>query len=234
MTRQTGVFSFADNFECSLSAPLDARMTTPLKSQLTGFTGMYLGMLVVVTSDTTDSNNGLYRLKENDGTTLTDWEQIGTGSSISVATSNALGGIKIGYTKSGTNYPVELDAEKAYVNVSEISDIATNATAITNLQNAGYITSSSLPTTNQLVPTITNDGYFLRSDDDGTTESLTWAEVPSIPANVPPFHTAITSITDGHFLRVATEAGSKVVKYCLLYTSPSPRDGLLSRMPSSA
>ena len=26
----------------------------------------------------------------------------------------------------------------------------------------------------------------------------------------------------------------KMVKSCLLYTSPSPRDGLLSRMPSSA
>ena len=26
----------------------------------------------------------------------------------------------------------------------------------------------------------------------------------------------------------------KVDKLCLLYTSPSPRDGLLSRMPSSA
>ncbi len=25
-----------------------------------------------------------------------------------------------------------------------------------------------------------------------------------------------------------------VVEHCLLYTSPSPRDGLLSRMPSSA
>ena len=25
-----------------------------------------------------------------------------------------------------------------------------------------------------------------------------------------------------------------LVYYCLLYTSPSPRDGLLSRMPSSA
>ena len=24
------------------------------------------------------------------------------------------------------------------------------------------------------------------------------------------------------------------IRYCLLYTSPSPRDGLLSRMPSSA
>ena len=26
----------------------------------------------------------------------------------------------------------------------------------------------------------------------------------------------------------------KVINICLLYTSPSPRDGLLSRMPSSA
>ena len=28
--------------------------------------------------------------------------------------------------------------------------------------------------------------------------------------------------------------GSEVSESCLLYTSPSPRDGLLSRMPSSA
>ena len=28
--------------------------------------------------------------------------------------------------------------------------------------------------------------------------------------------------------------GGKKKKTCLLYTSPSPRDGLLSRMPSSA
>ena len=27
---------------------------------------------------------------------------------------------------------------------------------------------------------------------------------------------------------------SAIIRYCLLYTSPSPRDGLLSRMPSSA
>ena len=30
------------------------------------------------------------------------------------------------------------------------------------------------------------------------------------------------------------EAGIRHFKVCLLYTSPSPRDGLLSRMPSSA
>ena len=34
-----------------------------------------------------------------------------------VATSSALGGIKIGYTESGKNYPVELSTQKAYVNV---------------------------------------------------------------------------------------------------------------------
>ena len=28
--------------------------------------------------------------------------------------------------------------------------------------------------------------------------------------------------------------GGTIPNYCLLYTSPSPRDGLLSRMPSSA
>ena len=35
---------------------------------------------------------------------------------------------------------------------------------------------------------------------------------------------------------LATSVGAKNIinKTCLLYTSPSPRDGLLSRMPSSA
>ena len=34
--------------------------------------------------------------------------------------------------------------------------------------------------------------------------------------------------------RFTAETGIKVIYDCLLYTSPSPRDGLLSRMPSSA
>ena len=37
------------------------------------------------------------------------------------------------------------------------------------------------------------------------------------------------NIHEGH-LSLVNEAN----KFCLLYTSPSPRDGLLSRMPSSA
>ena len=42
-----------------------------------------------------------------------------------------------------------------------------------------------------------------------------------------------TSPRDGKFVE---KIGSynPMVDHCLLYTSPSPRDGLLSRMPSSA
>ena len=35
-------------------------------------------------------------------------------------------------------------------------------------------------------------------------------------------------------MALAVKCGNEVTITCLLYTSPSPRDGLLSRMPSSA
>ena len=38
----------------------------------------------------------------------------------------------------------------------------------------------------------------------------------------------------GHYLRYDISGLEYFLKCCLLYTSPSPRDGLLSRMPSSA
>ena len=44
-----------------------------------------------------------------------------------------------------------------------------------------------------------------------------------------------TASQGGSILFVGTKrAASNIIKDCLLYTSPSPRDGLLSRMPSSA
>ena len=40
--------------------------------------------------------------------------------------------------------------------------------------------------------------------------------------------------TFGDILIVGLNSDNSVKTFCLLYTSPSPRDGLLSRMPSSA
>ena len=44
----------------------------------------------------------------------------------------------------------------------------------------------------------------------------------------------ITDVEDKLFLTGAQLANIQLQLGCLLYTSPSPRDGLLSRMPSSA
>ena len=49
---------------------------------------------------------------------------------------------------------------------------------------------------------------------------------PALPRTPQPPDTVITRTFEG--------VGSTLSLVCLLYTSPSPRDGLLSRMPSSA
>ena len=41
-------------------------------------------------------------------------------------------------------------------------------------------------------------------------------------------------LLDRNVYKKAAELGFMGIYTCLLYTSPSPRDGLLSRMPSSA
>ena len=41
-------------------------------------------------------------------------------------------------------------------------------------------------------------------------------------------------VEDDDILGFIIKEGMELVGDCLLYTSPSPRDGLLSRMPSSA
>ena len=43
-----------------------------------------------------------------------------------------------------------------------------------------------------------------------------------------------SAITNPNFIKEASKAFGSQCIVCLLYTSPSPRDGLLSRMPSSA
>ena len=56
-----------------------------------------------------------------------------------------------------------------------------------------------------------------------------WTVPPGagIPGNVSSFNATVA----GNYSVVVTDANNCT---CLLYTSPSPRDGLLSRMPSSA
>ena len=46
--------------------------------------------------------------------------------------------------------------------------------------------------------------------------------------------TNVTETVSSIIADIRNDGDDALLKYCLLYTSPSPRDGLLSRMPSSA
>ena len=71
-----------------------------------------------------------------------------------VATSGALGGIKIGFTESGRNYPVELSSEKAFVNVPWTDTLFTAGSGL-NLSSTEFSLSSNLA---GLVDRIGGDG----------------------------------------------------------------------------
>ena len=90
MSRTIGTFEFPANFEVTKQAPLDARLATPLLSELTdsSLPFPYKGMVVAVTDDTSSSNNGLYRLTDDDATQLSAWELVGSGGDVGPGTVN--------------------------------------------------------------------------------------------------------------------------------------------------
>ena len=79
---------------------------------------------------------------------------------------------------------------------------------------------------------------FIEQDERGTVhQSLRQVDSSLQPAGEVP-HKLALAVTDADLIEHLVDAGFKVRAAnsvdCLLYTSPSPRDGLLSRMPSSA
>lgn len=73
--RVPGNFRIATNYEVLTAAPFDARMVVELKSDLTDSTqwnplAVYPGMIVAVSKDPVDENNGVYVLKKNTTTSL--------------------------------------------------------------------------------------------------------------------------------------------------------------------
>ena len=61
-------------------------------------------------------------------------------------------------------------------------------------------------------------------------KKLSFDEVPLAP--IP--HRVVGFIVDWIIVLFLIGFAIQIIAGCLLYTSPSPRDGLLSRMPSSA
>ena len=101
--RTPGVFNFSSNFEALIAAPLDARLTVSTYAALTDGATIpypYLGMVVVVTSDTGTTTNGMYYCTDI-GTTpafasaTTIWTQVGSTSSDTYTTGGTVSGTTI-------------------------------------------------------------------------------------------------------------------------------------------
>ena len=69
-----------------------------------------------------------------------------------------------------------------------------------------------------------------------TNAKPSWTELKSVSPALRALFQQYDSlvVVEGVLYRVFYDVRGSVRYYCLLYTSPSPRDGLLSRMPSSA
>ena len=86
MGRTKGLLSLSGNFEPQVAGPFDARSRVETKADLLllatwqakdGNPYTYVGMVVTVYADTTEKNNGIYRLKAADYTQEGNWEKAG-------------------------------------------------------------------------------------------------------------------------------------------------------------
>jgi hypothetical protein len=106
MSRNTGTFNFAANFEGLIKAPIDAKqlvgtyadLTLPATWCASGQVWLYDGAIVAVSSDVTPSNNGIYFLKDSLNYTNTcSWIKVSSGGG------TALTGATNGLSVSGQN-----------------------------------------------------------------------------------------------------------------------------------
>ena len=73
-----------------------------------------------------------------------------------------------------------------------------------------------------------NDGYEFLLDDE------VYLPVYKYALKITKRKTVKLNLVEEKVLQIVSIGVHQVDEICLLYTSPSPRDGLLSRMPSSA
>jgi len=111
-----------------------------------------------------DDENTTYRW---DGS---NYVKIGVIYVLPVATSQALGGIKVGYTQNNKNYPVQLDGQKAFVNVPWVNTTYT----FENGANGGFTVSDGTNTNTYLenVPNVTTDNQTPTVEEASTRTNL--------------------------------------------------------------
>ena len=214
-------------------------------------------------SVTYDDNDGTLDVDVNDFTITLTGDVTGTGTvtnlgNVSFATTVAANSVALGTDTTG-NYVGTLQAGTGLSTSGNATgegiahSISLDNTAVTA---GSYGSASAIPTFTvdaqgrlTAASSVTVDTYsgWSQAADTGTTKAVSEGTTMTI-AGGEGIDTSISgsTVTVAGELASTTNKGiasfndvdfsvsSGVVSICLLYTSPSPRDGLLSRMPSSA
>ena len=140
-----------------------------------------------------------------DGTKLDTIDTDANNYTLPAATSGALGGIQIGYTQADKNYPVQLDSQKAYVNVPWANDNTEyTAGALLDLSTTQFnVDLSELTATTTLV----NSDHIVVLDN-GAQRKITPANIPLTIFDA----TGFTAEADGGD---ATQLGGQNASYYL-------------------
>ena len=135
----------------------------------------------------TSSTNGSISIKNNETNDETDVSVY----SLPVATSGARGGVKIGYTANGKNYPVQLSNEKMYVNVPWSNE------------NSNYVEKSEVS-----VPTTLPAPTWGDTVTVGTVDNQEFKfKMPANP-NSNTTYTLSQDANDGHIVKLTSSSGS--------------------------
>lgn len=139
----------------SSGSAYDVTVTPSISNNITGsgtrtsgYLAKFSGTNAVTNGPQLGNDSGKYL--KNDGT----WDTPAGTYTLPVATSDNLGGIKIGYSQTGKNYPVQLSSQKAYVNVPWTD---------TDKRKAFFGTTTTAAATATKVVTLNNtDGWELK------------------------------------------------------------------------
>ena len=111
------------DYQGNWSTPTDTNSTYSLG------TGASAGQIILTGSNPSTSQT--VTVAGTNGISITQFTSGTFNVNLNLATSSARGGVKIGFTESGKNYPVELSSEKMFVNVPWTDTNTTNITLTT-------------------------------------------------------------------------------------------------------
>ena len=165
MARSKGLLVLSGNWEPQVAAPFDARNVVGNKSDLTlnatwlakdGGNYAYAGMMVVVASDATLSNRGLYILVDPDYTNINNWQKTLSSTGSSGLTGVRLEGITTGSTMT---LPASAKLDSIYIITDTAVNIDVNITTnsvTTDLLSANFEIGESVVNIN-ILPSIIHD-----------------------------------------------------------------------------